>query len=318
MPESVTFGWMATLAETVSGRETGGGHASVREVGSRPMDGQGLLRVLKGYVELARPLPTAGAGLLVLVAIYVAGGPAGAPSASATAVVGTVLATIGGFAVNDHFDREIDAINDPDRPIPRGAVSPRGALGYAGVTFTAAILAGVLWLPWLALAIVVANVVILIAYTPLAKGRYGLGNLVVSYLVGSAVLVGGAAVESVEPVLVMAALAGLMILAFEIFLDVEDITGDARKGLRSLPILLGRDRAMTAANVVLVMSILLSPIPYLRGTFGTAYIAVILVANGLTVVTIWAAITRSAAVALAWVKAAMMVCLMAFIAGRMF
>lgn len=282
------------------------------------MGEQGRLQVLKGYVDLGRPLHAAAAGLLVWVGIYVAGGPGGVRSAAATAVVGTVLATAGGFAVNDHFDRAIDAINDPDRPIPRGAVSPRGALGYAAVTFGGAILAGVLWLPWLALGLAVVNVFVLLAYTPLAKGRFGLGNLAVSYLVGSAVLVGGAAVGSVEPVLVMAALAGLMILALELLKDIEDIAGDARKGLRTLPIMFGRPGATRGANAVLALSIVLAPIPYLRGTFGTAYILVIAVANVLTLATIWAAIARPVSVAIAWVKVAMMVCLMAFVAGRMF
>ena len=78
----------------------------------------------RGCLELARPGNAVAAGGLTFVGAFVAGGLS-APAPTAFAVVATVLATGGGNAINDYFDREIDAINRPDRPIPRGA--PRAA-----------------------------------------------------------------------------------------------------------------------------------------------------------------------------------------------
>ncbi|MCW3981515.1 MAG: UbiA family prenyltransferase, partial [Candidatus Bathyarchaeota archaeon] len=39
--------------------------------------------------------------------------------------------TASAMAINDFYDREIDAINEPRRPIPSGAVSPNEALVLA-------------------------------------------------------------------------------------------------------------------------------------------------------------------------------------------
>src|SRR3989475_10761474 len=36
---------------------------------------------------------------------------------------------LGGIALNDYFDREVDAVERPERPIPSGAVPPAVAAG---------------------------------------------------------------------------------------------------------------------------------------------------------------------------------------------
>src|SRR2546430_2791969 len=36
---------------------------------------------------------------------------------------------LGGIALNDYFDRHVDAVERPERPIPSGAVPPAGAAG---------------------------------------------------------------------------------------------------------------------------------------------------------------------------------------------
>ncbi|WP_344980642.1 UbiA family prenyltransferase, partial [Streptosporangium fragile] len=60
---------------------------------------------------------------------------AGAPAAGRRATPGLAAASVllywAGMALNDWSDREIDAVERPERPIPSGRVSPRGALGLA-------------------------------------------------------------------------------------------------------------------------------------------------------------------------------------------
>ena len=136
----------------------------------------------RGCLELTRPGNAVAAGGLTFVGAFVAGGLS-APAPTAFAVVATVLATGGGNAINDYFDREIDAINRPDRPIPRGAVSPRGALLFSGLLFAVAV-GLTLLLPLFAVAIALINLVALVAYTELFKGLPGVGNALVAYLTG--------------------------------------------------------------------------------------------------------------------------------------
>lgn len=240
--------------------------------------------VLRGLGELARPVNAIAAGALTFLGAFVAGAAADAPVAAVVALVATILATAAGNAINDYFDRDIDRINNPDRPIPRGAVPPRLALGMAAVAFVLALGMVLLWLPLLAIVIALINLVALVAYTELFKGLPGIGNAVVAYLGGSTFLFGAAAVDALgTPPLVLALLAALSTLAREIIKDVEDVEGDKAEGLTTLPIAIGKRRSLWIATVLLLVAVISSPLPYLAGIFSVAYLAVVLPADGIMV-----------------------------------
>jgi len=235
---------------------------------------------LRGLVEMTRPANAVAAGVLTFIGAFVAVDGWSADEATATALASatTILATGAGMAINDYFDREIDRINDPDRPIPRGAVSPRLALWFSLALFGGAVALAVL-LPPLALAIAGVNLVALVTYTKLFKGTPGLGNALVAYLVGSALVFGGAAVGAATASLVLAALAALSNFAREVIKDVEDVAGDREEGLTTLPVVVGERRALAVAAAALAVAVVASPVPYLRGTFGAAYLAVVVPAD---------------------------------------
>jgi geranylgeranylglycerol-phosphate geranylgeranyltransferase len=241
-----------------------------------------------GLLELTRPGNAVASGVLTFVGAFVAGiaGPAAGlviPTSpafrAAAAVLATVLAVGAGNAINDYFDRDIDRINAPDRPIPRGAVSPRGALAFSVVLFAVAV-GLALVLPPLAVGIAVLNLLALVAYTELFKGLPGVGNLVVAYLGGSTFLFGGAAVGGdLSTAAVLFALAALSTFAREVIKDVEDVAGDREEGLNTLPIAVGERRALVVAAVALGLAVLASPLPYVTGTFGAAYLVLVLPAD---------------------------------------
>ncbi|MFD1569166.1 geranylgeranylglycerol-phosphate geranylgeranyltransferase [Halorubrum laminariae] len=224
----------------------------------------------RGIVELARPGNCVAAAVLTGTGAFVAGIDA-AVGPTAVAMVVTAVAVAAGNAINDYFDREIDAINRPDRPIPRGAVSPRGALAVSAGWFALAVALAAL-LPPLSIVIAAVNLVALVTYTTVFKGTPGLGNVLVSYLVGSTFLFGGAAVGRPTAVVVLALLAGLSTFVREVIKDVEDIAGDRKEGLSTLPIAIGERRALWLAAVALGVAVAVSPVPYLTGTFGRIYL----------------------------------------------
>ena len=237
----------------------------------------------RGLLELTRPVNAVAAGMLTFIGAFVAGGLDMSVAVSA-AVGATVFATAAGNAMNDYFDREIDAINQPDRPIPRGAVTPRVALGFSLLLFAGAVVLALV-LPLTAIAIAVVNLLALVAYTELFKGLPGVGNAVVGYLGGSTFLFGAAAVGRVtEAVVVLFALAALSTVAREIVKDVEDVAGDRREGLNTLPIAIGERPALWLAVALLAVALLASPLPYLQETFGWPYLAVVAVADLVMVV----------------------------------
>ncbi len=229
----------------------------------------------RGLLELTRPVNVIAASVLTFIGAFVAGGITDQPVSVGAAVAATGLAVGAGNAINDYFDREIDRINQPDRPIPRGAVSPRGALLFSIVLFTIAV-ALALVLPLLALAIAGINLAALIAYTELFKGLPGLGNALVAYLVGSTFLFGAAAVENIAPAAVLFLLSAIATLTREIIKDVEDVEGDREEGLNTLPIAIGERPALYVATALLAVGAIASPLPYLLlEDFGLAYLVVV-------------------------------------------
>lgn len=229
----------------------------------------------RGLVELTRPVNALAASVLTFIGAYVAGGLTTAPAAVAAAVLATGLAVGAGNAINDYFDRDIDRINQPDRPIPRGDVVPKQALWFSVGLFAVAV-GLALSLPLIAIAIAAVNLLALVFYTEYFKGLPGFGNALVAYLVGSTFLFGGAAVENVGPTVVLFVLAAVATLTREIVKDVEDVDGDREEGLNTLPIAIGERRALLVAAVVLVVGVVASPLPYFRDDFGVLYLLVVL------------------------------------------
>jgi geranylgeranylglycerol-phosphate geranylgeranyltransferase len=270
---------------------------------------------LRGYVELARAVNAFVAGLLTFVGAFVAGGAIAHPIPAGAAVVATWLATAAGNAINDYFDRDIDRINAPDRPIPRGAVSPRAALGYSVVLFGGAVVAALL-LPPLAIAIAAINLAALVAYTKVFKGLPGAGNAVVAYLGGSTFLFGAAAVGAVRAGAVLFVLAALSTFSREVIKDVEDVAGDRAEGLRTLPIVVGERRALHAAAVVLVVAVAASPLPYAWGLFGLPYLLVVVPAD-LVMLVAGALAYRDPTAGQRWLKYGMFLAALAFVVGRL-
>lgn len=229
-----------------------------------------------------------------------------------------MLGTGAGNAVNDYYDAEIDAVNNPERPIPSGRLSRRGAALLAAAFFAAALVPTVVFLPPLAIVIGVVNLVLLVGYSSHLKRTPLLGNVAVAYLTGSAFLFGGAAVEGVEFTFVLFALAALTNLGREIVKDIEDMEGDAAEGARTLPVIWGERRALAVASAAVAVGVVLSPLPYfVFEEFGVAYIVAVAAAD-----IVFVEGTRRS-----WkmpsegqklLKAAMVVALVAFVLGRAF
>ena len=101
------------------------------------------------------------------------------------------MITGAGNVVNDYYDREIDAVNRPKRPIPSGRISPKSALNYSLILFAAGCLLAAL-VNQLCLLVAAFNSAILFFYARNLKTTPLAGNLCVAYLTGSTFLFGGA------------------------------------------------------------------------------------------------------------------------------
>ena len=167
-------------------------------------------------------------------------------------------------AVNDWFDRHVDAINEPHRPIPSGRIPGRWglALAVAG-TLASLLLAGVLALALQARSpLLVTAIALLFAWAYSAppfrlKQNGWYGNLAVGLTYEGLAWVTGAAVmlAALPPtsILVVALLYSLGAHGIMTLNDFKSIDGDRRLGIGSLPVRLGPDRAARLACWVMLL-----------------------------------------------------------------
>jgi chlorophyll/bacteriochlorophyll a synthase len=159
--------------------------------------------------------------------------------------------------INDYCDRHVDAINEPNRPIPSGRVPGRWpvwiALAGSGLSLAVAAALG----PWVLLATCVA-LFCGWAYSspPFRFKRSGwLGPLVcalsyegLSWFTGASVMLGGLPSNTVLTILLLYSLGAHGIMTLNDFKAVE---GDRATGLRSLPVTMGvRGAAIFACGVM--------------------------------------------------------------------
>ncbi len=189
-------------------------------------------------------MPFEGRGLVVAAGVLLAG----------PLVCGTSQ------AVNDWFDREVDAINEPDRPIPSGRMPGRWGLAVALAGTALSMVVALALGPWVAGAAVV-GLALAWAYSapPLrlkANGWWGNAAVGFSYegiawVTGAAVMVGGAMPD--VRILALAALYSLGAHGIMTLNDFKSVEGDLRMGIGSLPARLGVPRAARLACLTMAV-----------------------------------------------------------------
>jgi len=157
-------------------------------------------------------------------------------------------------AVNDWFDRHVDAINEANRPIPSGRMPGRWGLYVAIIWTVLSLLLSVVLGPW-GFGAAVIGLLLAWAYSapPLRLKQNGWwGNAAcgicyegLAWVMGSVVMAGGAMPDlrsMILAALYSAGAHGIMTLN-----DFKSIEGDKRMGIASLPVQLGPRRAAIAA-----------------------------------------------------------------------
>ncbi|MBL8672012.1 MAG: chlorophyll synthase ChlG [Alphaproteobacteria bacterium] len=179
------------------------------------------------------------------------------------AVVGVLLAgplvCATSQAVNDWFDRHVDAINEPHRPIPSGRMPGRWGL-YVALGWTALSLAVATYLGTWGFAAAVVGLALAWAYSapPLRLKRNGWwGNAAVALCYeGLPWFTGAAIMAAALPdwrVLLLAALYSAGAHGIMTLNDFKSIEGDSRMGIGSLPVRLGAAAAGRVACVFMAL-----------------------------------------------------------------
>jgi chlorophyll synthase len=162
-------------------------------------------------------------------------------------------------AVNDWFDRHVDAINEPNRPIPSGRIPGNLGLKIA-IAWTLLSLAVSTFLGTWGFLATVVGIALAWAYSmpPVRLKKNGWwGNAAVGACYeGLPWFTGALVMSSALPGPEVLALAGLYSLGAHGIMTLNDfksIEGDIKLGVRSLPVQLGADRAARLACVVMAL-----------------------------------------------------------------
>ncbi len=182
------------------------------------------------------------------------------PLALAGAVLAGPLICATSQAVNDWFDREVDAINEPNRPIPSGRIPGNWGL-YIAITWTLVSLAvSALLGVWVFVAAIVGLILAWAYSAPPIRlkqsGWWGAGACALSYE-GITWFTGAAVVTGALPdskILILAALYAFGAHGIMTLNDFKAEDGDRKMGIASLPVTLGVANAARLACAVMALA----------------------------------------------------------------
>ena len=230
---------------------------------------------LEAYVELVRPFT-----LLAPVIAGVCFGVMGEKSAGwvhwnadpanfvVTMIWGVgalVLVNAASNTLNGVYDLDIDRINKPERPLPRGAIAPQEATTIAYLLYLMTLFRA-LFINLAFGGFVLAIMLLTIAYSapPLrTKKTFVVNNATIALARG---LFGVLASWSIfgNPLDVTPWAVGLIFFIFLVGAattkDFTDIPGDKEYGMRTLPIVIGVERAATVTASFFVIPLMFVPV----------------------------------------------------------
>ncbi len=162
-------------------------------------------------------------------------------------------------AANDWCDREVDSINEPNRPIPSGRVSPQAALWIAILMSVFGIFMSYFLGVWGLVATVLA-VTCAWAYSlePIRlkrSGIWGPGVVALCYE-GLPWFTGAAVLSNQFPDIKIVAVALLYAFGAHGIMTLNDfkaLEGDKKTGINSLPVILGPKRAAQIACAIMLI-----------------------------------------------------------------
>ncbi len=233
-----------------------------------------------GFLRIIRPVNSVMMGVGILVGVAMAGGFKTNVSFEVLALAFITGFTLTGSAmvINDYYDREIDAVNEPSRPIPSGEVKPREAIIYSLLLSVVGLAAAYLT-SLQSLAIAVFSWLVMMVYSAWGKRTGFPGNLMVSTCIGLPFIYGGVIVGNAFTSLLFSALAFLSNTGREVTKGIVDTEGDGARGVRTIAVVYGVDKAAYLASVFYIVAAAASILPLLLNLVTLWYIPFVAVTD---------------------------------------
>lgn len=224
---------------------------------------------IKGFIRMIRPVNCAMMGFAVLVGALLANSQALWISRQ-NMIFGFLtgfLLTAASMVVNDYYDREIDAINEPTRPIPSGLIKPKEALAFASILSISGLITAFLTNINNPACFTAALFfwVVSVAYVTVGKKTGLPGNFLVSLCVSAPFIYGSLTIanEVLLKIWIFVAMVFLSNTGREITKGIVDIEGDGARGVKTVAVCHGARKAGVIAVLFYLSAVALSPLPWL-------------------------------------------------------
>jgi len=226
------------------------------------------VKKLLALYKLARPFNGLTGAMAVFLGGYVAG--TGEWVSVALAALVTFLLTGAGNAWNDYLDVDIDKINQPQRVLPSGLISPKTAWIFSLIlTGTGLFFAAFIGLAAFFVAFLVS--IALYLYSWKLKSTVLMGNATVAAISALSVVFGGVAAGNVLPTLLLAAIIGVAILGREVLKTLADYEGDLKLRCKTVSTAWGRRYARIVFFILAAVTGWIMLVPYLVNVYRPVY-----------------------------------------------
>ena len=235
---------------------------------------------IQGIVQLMRVPNDIAIGVAVIIGEIISIG--GLPNYSLL-----LLGFLSGFFIsasimvlNDIFDIEIDKVNNPQRPLVRGAVKINEAYILALICMLVGCILALLLTP---LNFVIGFIfwILGVLYNWNVKRTGFAGNIIVSLSVAIPYIYGGVATHNPFHILlyIFAVMSFLSNLGREIIKGISDVEGDSLKGVKTVAIRYGSYKAALIASTFIIISVILSVLPVILSLVSIIYIPIVLITD---------------------------------------
>lgn len=227
---------------------------------------------LKDTIEILRPVNDLMGGLTVIIGILNTRAGVNLSTLIINIILGVstyFFITGSGMVINDYYDVEIDKINRPERPIPRGSITLRQAK--------------ILWISTLLIGIILAilhnilfslgylNIIIAVffgfigwLYAAWGKKNGFFGNIIVSISFSIGLIYGAVLNSSIVPnyIYYFFLTSFFLLLTREIIKGCEDIEGDKKEGVKTLAIRIGIKKSTFVSIICGILAIVFYILPF--------------------------------------------------------
>ncbi len=235
-----------------------------------------------GFAQLIRPINSFMMGVATVIGEIIAIKDLPSTPSMLLGFITAFFLTAASMVVNDYYDRKVDEVNAPDRPLPSGIISADEALLFSIVlTIIGLISASVTNLQCLLIAILGFGASF--GYNTKGKETGLPGNLMVSVCVSLPFIYGGFAVSTFDTIsvstIVFSMMAFLSNTGREITKGIADVEGDRLRNIKTVAIRSGARHAALTSVIFYFSAIALSVLPWILSSVTWVYLPIVLISD---------------------------------------